>query len=390
MTTLADIVNSALSSADESLKLASARDASPATEGGSLAFLDGELSVPSTKVAGDGAPWGDRDTPASKKDDEDDKKDKDKEKKASAREVIADADHAMKLAEALVLGSNIVSAKLASGGRSPLDAPGPQVHESGMQHVPTVPKAHSKVVPTISGPATNAGPNGLPTDKADFTSTGDESGRAQNHPGKTAGWTQSKEASAKVLRAKTAQAEVLMNLGQIDAAQAILDEVKLASEKLAQDPSSPQPSMGPKSANPGALDTEPGPSTHIGDNASLISLTRAQAKDKTTREVSQYISEPPKRDNAVPATQLRTDGQKLSHLVLPGVRKTASAPAVQPKPAETPKTASLSPEVGRAYLRGLIKTASDPEATDAERTKASSALKTIKQRLGVDPEALLA
>lgn len=390
MTTLADIVNSALSSGDESLKLASARDASPAIGGGSLAFLDTELTA-GVKLAED-VPWDDT-PPKSKDEDEKKDKEKDKEKKASAREVITDADYAMKLAEALVLGSNIVSAKLASShGRSPLDAPGPQVHASGMQHAPTVPKAHSKVVPTISGPPTNAGPNGLPTNKADFTSTGDQSGRAKNHPGKTAGdqsWTQNAEATAKLLRAKTAQAEVLMNLGQVDAAQVILDEVKLASEKLAQDPSSPPPNMGPTTANPGKLDTEPGPSTHIGDNAALINLTKGQARDKTTREVSQYISEPPKKDNAVPATQLRTDGQKLSHLVLPGVRKVASAqPATQPAPAT--KTAGMSPAAGRAYLRSLVKTASDPDATEADRVKAASALNTIKQRLGIDPEALLA
>lgn len=185
-----------------------------------------------------------------------------------------------------------------------------------------------------------------------------------------------------------------MNLGQLDAAQAIFDEVKTASDKLAQDPSSPQPNMGPTSANPGALDTEPGPSSHIGENSALIALTKSQARDKTTREVSQYISEPPKKDNAVPATQLRTDGQKLSHLVLPG-RKVASAQpapaAPAPAPAaETPKQASFDPAVGRAYLSRLVKTASDPDATSAERTKAAEAIKTIKARLGIDPEALLA
>lgn len=265
-----------------------------------------------------------------------------------------------------------------------------------MQQVPTVPRAHSTVTDRISGPPTNTGPNGLPTDKTDFTSTGDESGRAKNHPGKTAGWTRSKEASVTLLRAKTAQAEVLMNLGQIEAAEALLSEVA----KLSQDPSSPQPSM-PAHSSSFKLDTEPGPASHIPDNAGLISIDKAQARDKTTREVSQFISEPPKKDNAVPATQLRTDGQKLSHLILPGVRKVAEDEKKDEKKDEkTPpfakkdekdepeKKSSFDPVLGRAYLARLIKTASDPEAVD--RTKAAEALKLIKSKLGVDPGSLLA
>lgn len=389
MTTLADIVNNALSQSESSLKLASARDAAPAVEGSSLAFLDAELALPTStpKLASDDEDEDDRRPP--KKDEK-----KEPEKKASVHEIVEDADYAMKLAEALTLGSNIVAAKLASDGTA-LGAPGPQVHQSGMQHAPTIPKAHSKVKPTISGPATNAGPNGLPTSKADFTSPNDQSGRAKNHPGKTAAdeaWTKSKTASIRLMRAKTAQAETLIELGQIAAAEKLLDEVRAEQAKLAQDPSSPQPVMPAHATNPGALDTEPGPSTHIGDNAALISLTKSEARDKTTREVSQYISEPPKKDNAVGAHMLRTDGQKLSHLVLPGARKTASAqPAAAPAPPTptTEKKASMDPAVGRAYLSKLVKTAGDPEAMPQEREKAAEAIKAIKAKIGVDPEALL-
>jgi hypothetical protein len=388
MTTLADIVNSALSSSEGSLKLASARDAVP-VEGSSIAFLDEELTLP--KSASDDESDDDHRPPPKR----DEKKDKDEpEKKAAHNEIVSDAEYAMKLAEALTLGSDVVSAKLAEG-HSAMDAPGPQIHQSEFHTTPTTsPKAHSKVTPTISGPSTQ-GPAGLPTTKSDFTSTGDQSGRAKNHPGKTAGdeaWTKSKEASIRVMRAKVAQAETLLSLGHVGAAEQLLAEVQRAQEKIAQDPSSPQPVMGAQTTNPGALDTEPGPATHVPDNAGMASLTKAQARDKTTREASQYISETPKKDNAVAAHTLRTDGQKLSHLVLPGVRKTAAEqPEVTPPaaPPATTKQASLDPEVGRAYLAKLIKTASNPEATDAQREKAASALKSIKAKIGIDPETLL-
>jgi hypothetical protein len=235
------------------------------------------------------------------------------------------------------------------------------------------------------------------------------------------------------MRAKTAQAETLMKMGQIAAAEKLLNEVWAEQAKLAQDPSSPQPVMPPHFHNPGALDTEPGPSTHIGDNAELIAMTKADARNRTMRDISQYLSEPPKKDNAVGAHVTRTDGQKLSHLVLPGARKTAAfadhllgadtsdmkdfdkfrrraalindegramhygglpqkidefLTGVEFAPPPRKKT-SMDSAIGRAYLSKLIKTASDPEAMPHERKKAAQAIKAIEAKIGVDPKALL-
>lgn len=299
MTTLAEIVNSALSSSEGSLKLASARDVVlPDT---SFDFLEAELKLAEDEEKEDEEKEEGKAPPFKKK--------KEEEKKASLSSVVDDAVYAQKLAEALTLGAGVV-VKLAN---SPVDAPGPAVMESGMLTTQTIaPKATSTVTDKITGPTT--GPGGLPTTKADFTSLNDESGAAKNHPGKTAAWTTSREASLRVMRSKMAQAEVLMSMGQTKAAEDLLTSVREAQSKLAQDPSSPQPTL-PAHGEVKRLDTEPGSATHIPDNSGLISLTKAQAKDSTTREVSQFISEPPKKDPAVGAHTLSTDGQKLSALI---------------------------------------------------------------------------
>jgi hypothetical protein len=360
MSTLHDIVNRALSGSEASLKLASAADTAPTS--GSLDFLDAELP----KIASDDSPFPHAESKPKKKD-----KDDEEEQDKKASQIISDADFAMKLASALELGANIVSTKLASHGTSPLNAPGPAVSMGQHQGPPAAPKATSKVTDRITGPSTQ-GPNGLPTTKADFTSPNDHSGRAKNHPGKTASWTQDPKAAAAVLRAKVAQADMLIEMGQVEAAQSILDEVR---SKVAQDPSSPQPEMGSTTANPGKLDTSEGTSSHIPDNAGAIALTKAQARDAALRTVSGLISEPPKKDPAVGAHMLSSNGQKIS------------SDATAPKPAV--KTAGLDVTAGRALLSRLVKTASDPNASEASRAKAASALEAIKARITPTADSLL-
>lgn len=131
-------------------------------------------------------------------------------------------------------------------------------------------------------------------------------------------FTRSKEASARLLRAKQAQAETLMRMGQIKEAERLLAEV----EKAAQDPSSPGPEL-PAHSNSYMLSTEPGDSTMIPDNAGLISMNKAQAKDRSVRTATEYVHEQPKLDNAVAAHALSTQGQKVSSLIVDAVEKVA-------------------------------------------------------------------
>jgi hypothetical protein len=130
----------------------------------------------------------------------------------------------------------------------------------------------------------------------------------------TAGFTRSKEASARLLRAKQAQAETLMRMGQIKEAERLLAEV----EKAAQDPSSPGPEL-PAHSNSYMLSTEPGDSTMIPDNSGLISMSKAQAKDRSVRTATEYVDARPKLDNAVAAHSLTTQGQKVSSLIVNAV-----------------------------------------------------------------------
>lgn len=317
MNSLKDIINNALASSGESMKRASARDAAPA--GANLDFLEQILPTTKAKTASVA------------------EKPAEVVKVATRNEVLDDAAYAMKLATALQLGSGIVQEKLAF---SAVDAPGPAVTASGHMDAPSRPTASSTVTGKITGPT--VGPGGLPTTKDDFTTT-DAGGGVVNHPGKTAGWTQDPEAVRRVIRAKTAQAEVFTAMGDTAAAEKLLAEIKLA-----QDPSSPQPSM-PAHNSSFKLDTERSQSgNRIPDNAGLIALTRASARDATTREMGAIISEPAKKDPAVQAALGRSEGLKIS---------------------------------AREILINNIKVAQDPNASDEARQKAAGVIQAFKTRL---------
>lgn len=341
---LSDLVNSALSEADSSLKLASARDAAGAVV--ATDFLEAELG--STARVERGAIEAPVEKTASKG-------------KLSSATVRESAAHALKLATALEHSAHIV-AKLAN---SPLDAPGPAVMESGFEGAATTsPKAHANVSDKITGPSLSN--SDLPTDKADHTGKLDGQ-QPPNNTGKKA--SLDKTASARMLRAKQAQAEMLLRLGQTKAAELVLAEV----EKLAQDPSSPQPSL-PAHSNDFMLTKDPDVnSNEIPDNAGIISMTKAQAKDRSVRTATEHISETPKVDNAVAAHALSTTGQKVSH-VLVGKTKQASA---------------VSPAVARAYLERAVKIAHDPDADPGERSRAQQIVSAIQAKTQVDPSSLL-
>lgn len=444
---LSEIVNAALSDADRSLKIASAADATSTDPGD---FLAAELVGPSKVASHDEEDtFSEKEREGAKKliskhEREEHGKGEEKSEKKSSRQIKDDAAYGLKLATALEHSAHIV-AKLAN---SPLDAPGPAVMESGFEGAGTVtPKAHSNVSDKITGPTLSN--SDLPTSKADHTGKLDGE-QPKNNTGKTAGWTKSKEASERLLRAKQAQAELLTRLGQTKAAEAIL--------KQAQDPSSPPPEL-PGHSDAFKMDTEPGPSSHIPDNAGLISMTKAQAKDQSVRAATDHISETPTKDNAVAAHTLRTDGQKVSSLDAVGAalgrpfegsekvalisqekaerqatKREAKLDKYIEKKKITPEYAkallargpSRSKEVfgnvfglplgrwhdekvraaaqrvldkekkssdegtlSRAFLERAVKVAHDPDADPSERVYAQQIVSAIKAKTQMDPDALL-
>jgi len=269
--TLSSMVAAATQDAERAIKMASAADAVRTSE-------DFDLQ----KLAEDGLPPEAVEKKRAEKSEKDEKRG-DKEKKAAV-------DHAMKLAEALRIAAPMVE-KLAA--QSPLDAPGPAVVASpqvGAQQLPKPPKA--KTDPGKSG----VGSTGtLATNAKDVASVD---------------WTKNKEAGAAYVQAKLAQAELLAKLGQSEAAEHIL-------AKLAQDPSSPQPSLPPNSGPAGGLQLMPDvPGGRMPESpAAIASMTRASAKDPTTKTVTEFIQEAPKKDNMVAPTQMTARGLKVSHVL---------------------------------------------------------------------------
>ncbi len=374
MQTLGDIVSSVLSNADNSIKIASDADAAP--EGGVDNF-DEILGITETTPEPEPAPEPEVE-----------------DKTASDEDILADAAYAMKLASALDRAGEVVSSKLAMG--SPVDAPGPQVFQSEHQEASTHPTA---VTTSVPGPQKSHGgggtentanaPNGIETNKKDFS---------------TPDWTKNKEAALELLTAKTAQAEQFLHAGEIETAEALLSEVEEIQNKLAADPSSPQAKLPKGKGGAGKLDTEPGPSSHIGDNSALISMTRASAKDSTTREATKFFSEQPKKDNAVAAHVGKTDGLKVSSL-LDAVEKhagqVAEAPEDSPadekeeaKEASAPSPVPLEGEklaAAKAYLQKQASLINDPNATADQKKVAADIINTVKAKLGNEQvDALLA
>jgi hypothetical protein len=216
---LSEIVNAALTEADQAIKIASAGDAVMASPGD---FLSSELGLLPSSDA--------REVPKAPREGAEPSLNAEPPKTAS---VLEDASFGLKLAAALETAASVVThvnAKVASVQHT-VDAPGPAVHRG--QHL-TSTTQHPKNRPsTLSaaeashggGPSENSQgyPNGIETNEKDY--------RDPN-------WTKNKEAAARLIRAKIAQAETLERLGQVQAAQQLLEQAHQIKE--AADPSSPQ------------------------------------------------------------------------------------------------------------------------------------------------------
>lgn len=329
---LKELVAASLQQADENLKIASASDAVVPKD---FDFLSGELPKLSEDVGGEAEAVAAENAP-----------------QQSKTATLDEAAQALQLAEALDVGSTALT-KLAGELA---------VMESGRINETTKsPVATSKVTDRLTGGELHSA--GLPTNMPNYTSPGDNSQAPKNEPGKTAGWTRDKKACLAVLNTKIAQARALLEAGQADQAESMLREIDAI--KKAQDPSSPQPEM-PASGGDPSMPTEFSVSTgHLpSDNAGVIGLNKAQAKDPNTMDASKYLTEPPKKDNAVAAHLTHTDGQKLSAAVSGGMNK-------------------------RAELQDLVSRAlvvyNDPTAPQQEREKAAGILQAIKQHTPQQP-----
>lgn len=301
MRTLKELVSKSLSEADQQLKLASASDAVVRGEDGDFDFLG-------TKTA-----FEDDSFPGRKSDDESDEK-KRKEKEESKKKSEKDKDEKEKRAEiayaadiskALLLAVPIAEKlaemeKTAAAGHSPLNAPGPKVMKAEDKGQTRLPKPGPVSAPT--GDNAKAGPQGtLPTNKPDY---------------KSPDWTKNKEAAVAFIEAKTKQANLLAELGQTEAADQIRLEIEATRSKVAEDPSSPQAVLPGKGNGGKSLAVDPPvPSGRVGDNASLINMTKGQALDPTTRTTKEHVQQPPKKDPVVAATQLSAAGVKISSVL---------------------------------------------------------------------------
>ncbi len=321
--TLRDLIDFALSDADQAIKTASSAGA-PA--GGDFDFLEAELEGTQQHAAPPAA------APAETS-----------PKLASLKDVVEDADYAEKLAQALTIGA-VEVAKLASGG--------PAVSASGRMGETT---AHPKPAPTAAKEVHGVANGQMANTAHDFTSQSDTSGAAKNHPAKTA-------ADARVIEGKMAQAQVLRSLGQKTAADALEAEAKKLAAGNGMDGPAP---TGGGSPSPKASDlvVAPGTGSHFPDNKGVANLTKGQARDRNTRDISQYFSQPPHKDPAVAANNISDVGLKLS--------------------------ADERAQAVEAYINKLAAVAQDANSSVQDREKASSILRSLKSATTNPQEALL-
>lgn len=109
-------------------------------------------------------------------------------------------------------------------------------------------------------------------------------------------------ATLRQLQSKIAQHQMLVSLGQIDAANAVLKEaqqLKAAAESAA-------------GGSTPIFDDNYENARVMPDNAGVRNLTKAQARDANQRQAGAFFGEPVKKDNAVAAHMMSTEGLKLS------------------------------------------------------------------------------
>jgi hypothetical protein len=211
------------------------------------------------------------------------------------KEAIANLDYSEKIATALEYAADIIT-KTAS---SPMDAPGPAVAQPPRaKETSTAPTATTTAHKDMDGGSkpehTQGNPNGIQTDKAIH---GDPD------------WTKNKEAAVLFAQAKLASAEQFVD-SHPEIAEALLNEA-LEVSKLAGFEIAPAKGL-PAHSDDAKVKQDSGHTSVMPDNAGAIRITKAEARDSTTREAKERMSETPKKDNAVAANAATTTGLKLS------------------------------------------------------------------------------
>lgn len=218
----------------------------------------------------------------------------------------------IKLAEALEVGADLLIAKLAAEGEptTTTGSPAAMAADNGTSFTP--PKAQSNgAAAKVDAKPVMQTTTDLRTNENDLAQDGVE--------GVVPGAGQKLSSLKSQLLIEQELESTYRSIGS--AALANASATKVASlqaqisevEKVAQDPSSPQPDLPPGGTAfmlPTDEDVKTGPLP--ASNKGIIDLTSAQARDASTREGGQFLSETPVKDNAVKATIGKDEGLKIS------------------------------------------------------------------------------
>jgi hypothetical protein len=289
---LSEIVSAALRQADASVKVASLRDAQPEDRG--FARVDQYLAEQLGQIETE--------------------TDKRASAESAAPEGAVDLDDvrfALKLAEALEYGAGVVEKLALEGplnkstggkphaGATPRGGPAavlPHNYDNAETRTP-IPQASAHA---RAAQANKSVRDGFPKNDEHMQLNGGPvipSGY-KNGPSRTTGTSSkqasSREATERLLRSKIAQHKMLVSLGQIDAAEAVLKEAKDVA----------------LTANLEFGDNYQ--AANFPDNEGVRNLTKAQARDRNQREAGSFFGEPVKRDSAVTTHLAIADGLKLS------------------------------------------------------------------------------
>jgi hypothetical protein len=288
MRTLGEIVHQSLRDAEQGIKVASRQDA--AVEDRSFAQTEDWLSRELGQVQEEEPPPTQKQASAA----------------AQGDDVNDDVSFALKLAQACDAGAALVT-KLASEGGKPTAAGGQKAGPTPLYPLPpakegvTIPRTQASAH-ALAAQADKRLINGRPSTYGEGPSSQEgpvvPPGGFGGHSSKRLGNSKVAEkraATERLIATKMAQFSALKSLGQIEAADEALKQAQLLKR---------------------AADSLVFPDNYQGanfpDNDGVRNLTKAQARDNNQRQAGAYFGEPVKKDNAVAATQFRTDGLKLS------------------------------------------------------------------------------
>jgi hypothetical protein len=330
--TLSALVKSALTEADQQLKLASASDVAP--EG-------------SIKLATEGMEYEEKDEDKKKEEEKKKaKKEGEEEGGEEKKSSVGLADHSLKLAEAIDHIGNLWT-KIAVG-----EGPGTLPIAAGQHNVGDTTKDTSTSAATVPAQQASSGggpaeasqgyPAGIDTNKKDF---------------KDPEWKGNPEANRGAARTSGVHPGEGTKAASLNKQRAMLARF---GGKLAQDPSSPQPTGLGTTGNPGKLDMVPAASTAIGENQALIDMTKKKA-------LTSFVKEDAAKVLREPAFSKATDKGISDNLAQDGGNKLSSVQA----------------GAGRALLSKVAAAAKDPHASPQMRVKVArfqKALERIHQR----------